>query len=243
MMRLPSPPGLNAGETAFFLDFDGTLVVFDRPDLKKPEVDADLRGLIQGLHRASSGATAVITGRTIEDLDGMFHPDQLNASGEHGAEWRMNGHTGQIDVPPALDEMTERCAALMESLVGCYLERKRFSLVMHLHERPELRDEIAEQVGRHCAPEGGLKVLLANGMVEVKPIEISKGHAVSNFMQRPPYAGRKPVFIGDDVTDEDGFRAVNALSGISIKVGPGPTQAQYRLENPAAVLAWLRAFV
>ncbi len=240
---LPSPDKLRPQEIALFLDFDGTLVVFDRPDLNRPEVSPALVKLIEDLGHATQGATAIITGRRIDDIDALFHPLKLNVSGEHGAQWRQQGKEDGVSPSPSLDPLAEICKKMLAPFPGTWVERKKYSLVLHVHEYAYLRTSLMQDLAVHCQPETGLKPILAHGMVEIMPSKISKGSAVNYFMGQEPYKGRRPVFIGDDVADEDGFRAVNALQGVSIKVGPGQTAANYRLSDTHAVKTWLGTLI
>ena len=244
-MPTQHPPRLSAGALAFFLDFDGTLVPFDKPDETTPLVDDGLRSLLTELRNRSDGALAVISGRSIDVIDELFEPLRLAAAGEHGAEWRFTPHAqrDQIVPPPGLVTAHAACDQFANSTLGVRFERKTFSMVLHFHRHPELRDAAAQAAASGCLPDSGVRVMHARGMVEVKPVDASKGHAINRFMQAFPFAHRKPVFIGDDVTDEDGFIAVNALDGISIKVGGGNSHARYRLPDEDAVREWLESLL
>ncbi|WP_417067538.1 trehalose-phosphatase [Niveibacterium terrae] len=237
------PPRLKPAQTAFFLDFDGTLVPFDKPDINTPVVDDALRSLLEELRGRADGALALITGRTIEVLDSLFDPLALAAAGEHGGEWRQTPgfEVESITPPPGLAAAQQHCEAFAQAHPGTRFERKKLSMVIHFHEFPGLRDAAAEAAKLACVPGSGIRMLHARGMVEVKPVDASKGQAIERFMQSAPFAGRVPVFIGDDVTDEDGFIAVNAQGGISIKVGSGSSHARYRLADEDAVRGWLES--
>ena len=239
------PPRLPLERTAFFLDFDGTLVPFDKPDVSTPDVDQRLRALLEALMRGTEGALAVITGRAIDVLDGLFAPLVLAASGEHGSEWRFrpDAPIRNMVPPPELDEAQRHCEAFARANPAVRFERKAFSMVLHFHAEPGLRSEAARAAAIACTPDSGIRVLHARGMVEVKPAAADKGRAIERFLVQAPFAGRQPVFIGDDVTDEDGFAAVNALDGISIKVGGGASCARYRLADEGAVRGWLESLL
>lgn len=244
-MPMQKPPRLAASALAFFLDFDGTLVPFDKPDETVPLVDDGLRSLLTELRNRSDGALAIISGRSIEVIDDLFEPLKLAAAGEHGAEWRFTPHAvrEQIVPPPGLVTAHASCEQFANSTLGVRFERKALSMVLHFHRHPELRDAAAKAAEAGCLPDSGVRVMHARGMVEVKPVDASKGHAINRFMQAFPFARRKPVFIGDDVTDEDGFIAVNALDGVSIKVGAGNSHARYRLPDEDAVREWLESLL
>ncbi len=240
-MPTQAPPRIEDANLAFFLDFDGTLVPFDAPDIHQPIVDDGLRSLLADLQAYAGGALAIISGRSIAAIDDLFEPMQLAAAGEHGAEWRIAPGTehGRVATPAALDVAQAACEAWTRQNPGTRFERKSLSMVLHFHRNPELRDSAAATAQSVCPPGSGIKMLHARGMVEIKPVEASKGYAVARFMSQAPYAGRKPIFIGDDVTDEDGFMTVNAIGGISVKVGAGASHARFRLPDEDAVREWL----
>ncbi len=244
-MPTQAPQRIDATRAAFFLDFDGTLVPFDAPDIHRPVVDDGLRTLISELQERTSGAIAIISGRSIAAVDDLFDPMRLAIAGEHGAEWRISPEAehDRVIAPASLAVAQAACEAWVQQNPGTRFERKSLSMVMHFHRNPELRDSAAATAITVCPPDSGIKILHARGMVEIKPAEASKGYAVARFMSAAPYSGRKPIFLGDDITDEDGFMAVNALGGISVKVGPGASHARFRLPDNDAVREWLESCV
>ena len=239
------PAQLNLRGVALFLDFDGTLVRFDRPDHSLPVVDAGLRSLVADLLGAVDGALAVISGRALDTLDDLFAPMRLAAAGEHGSQWRIapDAPRQSIDVSASLHRMLTACQALLPRFPGVRLEVKPHSLVLHFHSQPTLRDKLAEAVGQLCLPATGMALLHARGMVEIKSVDADKGVAVTRFMGHAPFCGRTPVFVGDDVSDEHAFGAINALGGISVKVGAGPSHARFRLEDDGSVREWLEGLL
>lgn len=244
-MPTQQPPRIDPARSAFFLDFDGTLIPFDPDGIDRPLVDDGLRSLLADLRTQADGALAIVSGRTIDVIDTLFSPLRLAASGEHGSEWRFGPDAphGSITTPAGLASAATHCAAFAESTAGVSCELKARSLVMHFHGHPELREATAAAVQQVCTPESGLKLLHARGMVELKSSEANKGYAVARFMTAAGWSGRQPVFLGDDVTDEDGFMTVNALGGISVKVGPGSSHARYRLPDDDAVRNWLESLL
>ena len=242
-MPTSAPPRLALTNAALFLDFDGTLVPFDKPDEHTPVVDDGLRSLLAELRERTEGALAIISGRTIAVIDDLFEPLFLAASGEHGGEWRETpgGTVERIAVAPGLEAAHLACEAWALATPGVRFERKRLSLVLHFHRQPDLRNAAAAIAGAACPADSGLVMMHARGMVEIKPVGAHKGIALNRFLQLAPFAGRRPIFIGDDITDEDGFAAANAVDGISIKVGSGSSRAHYRLPDEDAVRAWLEA--
>ncbi|HVL35695.1 MAG TPA: trehalose-phosphatase [Burkholderiales bacterium] len=229
---------------AFFLDIDGTLLEIEgHPDdvhIGRAELD-----LLGGLQHASGGAVALISGRPLAFIDALFHPLKLPSAGQHGAEWRdaagkRHRHRFRAEALRRAAAPVRRFAARHEGLV---FEDKGASVALHYRLAPDLAGE-AEAVVRAAANDGGGAIELQHGkmVLELKPAGCDKGKAIEQFLREAPFAGRVPVFLGDDVTDEFGFRMVNGLGGHSIKVGPGPTEARYRVENPAAAKAWLAAW-
>jgi trehalose 6-phosphate phosphatase len=226
---------------ALFLDLDGTLLEFAaEPHRAVPS--ERLRELLPSLQPATDGAIALITGRTLADLDRLLVPHRFAAAGIHGLE-RRDG-SGRLRAPPvdrdALAPARRRIAAFVAEHEGLALEDKSVSLALHYRQRPDLEAEVRAFVQDLEASLPAAFELLPGRMVfEIKPGGVDKGEAIAGFMREPPFAGRTPVFVGDDVTDEHGFEVVNALSGVSVKVDSGPTCARWRLPDVAGVLAWL----
>jgi trehalose 6-phosphate phosphatase len=240
---MPVVPKLNAAESiAVFLDFDGTLVeIAERPDLVT--VPDALLTTIQDVHDRLNGALALISGRSITDLDALLSPLQLPMAGVHGSEHR--DHRGQVNSEhssaiPA--PVRERMAALAKSDPGLILEDKGSSLALHYRQSPARESLIRTELKTIFETLDQDFVLLDGKMVvEIRPNGVNKGTAVEKFLTIPPFAGRRPVFIGDDITDEDAFRVVNRLKGYSVKVGSGNPEsvAQYELQDVNAVREWL----
>jgi len=230
---------------ALFLDLDGTLIDFAAtPDAVEPSVR--LRTLIARLAKLEDGALAVISGRAIAALDAILAPHRLAAAGLHGIERRRaNGSV----VPPALnagalDSVRRHLQSFALANEGIHIEDKALALAIHYRQAPALAESVA-RLGIDIAPQlpEGWELLAGNHVLEIKPAHADKGDAIRAFMSEPPFVGRTPIFVGDDVTDEHGFRVVNDLGGVSIKVAGGATAAQWRLEDVAAVMSWLEAHV
>ncbi len=226
---------------AFFLDLDGTLVeIAHHP--AAVNIDTALRTLVTALHDRAQGALAVISGRPIVDIDRLFHPLRLPVAGQHGAERRDacgSQHVHAVDLRPLV---RLRASAGIWSLEhpGLVIEDKGLSFALHFRSAPELMDPIGGLLDEELREMGdGFHVQAGKMVLEIKPSGRDKGRAIREFLSEPPFAGRTPVFIGDDSTDEYGFAAVNALAGISIKVGDGPSAAHWRLEGVSAVRLWL----
>ena len=160
------------------------------------------------------------------ELDELTRPYRLPLAGVHGAERRdINGKTHIVSLPDSLlKALSAELTAALDALPGCELESKgmAFALAQAVVQRHPI---LALQPGK-C-------------VVEIKPRGVNKGEAIAAFMQEAPFRGRKPVFVGDDLTDEAGFSVVNQLSGVSVKVGGGETQARWRLPDVAAVHLWI----
>jgi len=240
--RLPPSP---RPDWAYFLDLDGTLLEF-RDAGRAVRADGRLRALIAGLHRATGGAVAVISGRAIADIDRLLGKAglRLPVAGQHGTERRDAGGRLTRHAFPArrLDWAQARLAEAIAGRPGLWLEHKGLSLALHYRRAPRLAGYIHRLV-RSLEPRLGPKFGIQAGkrVVEVKPAGRDKGAAVAAFMREAPFRGRTPVFVGDDLTDEFGFATVNRLAGHSIKVGPGPTSATWRLRDVAAARAWLES--
>ena len=240
-MGLPEP----AADWVFFLDIDGTLLEHaERPDAVRP--GEPLFRLLAELHRAAGGALALISGRSVSDIDALFAPLRLPAAGQHGVERRdARGAVHRHAIPTAaLRVVAARIAEFAAGRPGLLLENKGFSLALHYRLAPQLAGAAQAALRDAAAQLGdGFEVLGGKMVVELKPSGRDKGGAIEEFMREPPFAGRTPVFIGDDHTDEYGFGVVNRLGGWSVKVGPELSAARWRIADAPAVRAWLDAWV
>jgi trehalose 6-phosphate phosphatase len=234
-----------AANWAFFLDLDGTLLeIAETPDAVG--IGPDEKRLVEKLVAGAGGAVAVISGRALARIDQILAPLVLPAAGQHGAERRdakgvRHRHRFPANVLRPVAVGIRSFAAQHQGLV---FEDKGASVALHYRKAPQLA-RAAQAAMRDAAGPLGEAVEVQDGkmVVELKPAGCDKGKAIAQFMQEAPFAGRQPVFIGDDVTDEYGFRVVNAMGGHSIKVGEGPSVARWRLENPASTRAWLQAWL
>jgi trehalose 6-phosphate phosphatase len=229
---------------ALFLDIDGTLVqLAARPEAVR--IDRGLRALLERLRRRTQGAVALISGRSIADVDALFAPARFAIAGQHGAERRSSDGSMHFHAPlPArLRKAARRLRRVAAAHAGLLLEEKGSSLALHYRADPSLAP-LAEREMRSAVVALGDDFELQSGKLvfEVKPSGKDKGTAIDEFMAEPPFAGRRPVFVGDDLTDELGFERVNRLGGDSVKVGPGPTRARWRLADADAVRRWLSGF-
>jgi len=237
----PAPP---QAPWCLFLDIDGTLLdIAPTPDAVS--VDATLLNLLRRLERACDGAIALITGRPIAAVDALFAPLQLPVAGVHGFERRnAQGHYFRPGfVGAGLSYLRSEVTALAQSLPGVLLEDKGCAFALHYRQAPNLEETVRLRLARLVsAALPAFELLDGDHVVEVKPIEHDKSTAIEAFMQEDPFAGRMPVFIGDDTTDLDGFVAMKRFNGLAIAVGsriPG----ERRLASPRDVRAWLESLL
>jgi trehalose 6-phosphate phosphatase len=233
------PPLLDADRQSILLDFDGTLVDFaPRPDaiVLRPGTHELLRSLAER-HR---GALALVSGRRIVDLDRFLAPLKLAAIGVHGQETRRDGGPVVVRTPPPdLAIARKRIADSSPENDSLLFEDKVSALVLHYRTAPEKRERAFEIAAQAVKGLDELTVVEGHAIAEVREKNVSKADAVPIVASWPEFAGREPVFIGDDKTDEDGFRAAAEAGGYGVKVGPGDTAARYRLADVGAVHEWL----
>lgn len=239
------PLPLLAADTALFLDIDGTLVEFkDRPE--DVHIPPSLRETLTALQQKLGGAVAVVSGRELPDVDGLFAPLQLAAAGDHGAEARLGATAPrQVFAPPqaraALDAVLEAVRSRMDAGSRVRPDAKRFSIAFHYRgaeaEEPQLRANVRAALVSHAAL---LQLLDGELCLDVKLRGEDKGKVIERFLGVPPFRGRAPIYIGDAETDEDGFAMALARGGRAIRIGaPRPTRATESLADPAALRDWL----
>jgi trehalose 6-phosphate phosphatase len=227
-------PGESDGY-ALFLDFDGTLVdIVERPDAVT--VDPALPEVLTRLQQKLGGALAVISGRPIEFLDGRFRPHQFDMAGLHGLEHRIGGRLSLCDPDehPQLRDMAARLEAIVAPKAGVLIEDKGCSVAIHWRLAPQEKDFALATA--HAAIEAlgsGYRVQHGKAVAEILPAAAGKGKVIERFLGLAPYRGRRPIFVGDDLTDENGFRTVNAHGGLSVRIGAGETIARERLGTPS----------
>ena len=229
---------------ALFLDFDGTLVeIVDRPDAVA--VAPDLPETLSRLSRALGGALAIVSGRPIAFLDAKLAPFVADAAGLHGVERRLAGvlHACRPDEHPELRRTIDALHDTLDPVPGVIIEDKGCSVAVHWRtapgEEPRARglvEDLAERLG------GAYRIQFGKMVAEILPATSGKGPIIARFMEEAPYAGRVPIFVGDDLTDENGFATVHRLGGVAVRVGPGETLAARRVPSVAALAEALRAF-
>ncbi len=219
---------------ALFLDFDGTLVdLADKPE--EVIVPAALVDTLRALHTYLGGAVAVISGRPMDQIDEFLAPLRLPVAGVHGSERRAANGTLSLQTTYPLDEVQHAAQALVRQHPALRLEAKRGSLALHYRQAPELEAVCLETMRAAVEASPGLTLMRGKMVVEAKPGGASKGMAIDAFMHEAPFAGRQPVFMGDDFTDEVGFTVVQRRGGMGVKVGGGPSAAWHRVESPAVL--------
>ncbi len=228
---------------ALFLDIDGTLVPI-APTPAEVRPSPDLPRLLAHAAAKLGDALAIVSGREVTSIDQVTHGVVPYAAGSHGAEFRLG--RGQAVLRPGpqpdiagLETMVIEC---MGSWPGILIEPKRAGLAVHYRKAPDLglrvRSELESMLARRAQP--GLALLHGDHVVEVRSPVHNKGEAVQRIMAEAPFQGRRPLFIGDDVTDEDGFLVVQKLGGTAIIVGDRqPTLATHKLGSVAEVLGLL----
>lgn len=193
-----------------------------------------------------NGALAIISGRAIATIDHYLQPLKTAVAGIHGAEFRLaDGSLERISVSmQELDLAKQATREFAARHPGTLFEDKGISFALHFRQAEQFEPQVEKFMGR-LIPSRLPAYELQRGkkVIEAKPGGCNKGDAIRKFMAQPPFAGRRPVYVGDDVTDEDGFAAVNALDGLSVKIGEGETRALLRLESPAELRSWLQALV
>lgn len=241
--RAPEPRNFQTRRTCLFLDVDGTLVDL-RPSPGDVRIDGELIALLGQLHRHLDGALALISGRPLQQLRELFAPLDISMAGIHGFERKCpHGIVYRPTVlPERLDGARERLGRLVQMNPGLLLEDKGAAVALHYRAVPHTA-EFAGAAMRHCLRELGrdFELLEGNCVFEIKPAAYNKATAIEAYLQEEPFAGLIPIYIGDDRTDFDGFGAVRRHGGVDIAVGEA-VPARWRLEDPAAVRAWLQSF-
>ena len=229
---------------ALYLDVDGTILdLAPRPDAV--EVPNDMVPLLRQLSTVLDGAVAFVSGRPISAIDALFTPLRFPTIGVHGGEVRTPD--GQVVRDQQLTRELAEVSPLLRRAVahmrGVLLEDKGSAIALHYRTVPDRGREVlkvAELVLGDANMTGDFMIRLGKCVVEICPRHLTKGSALLQMMERPPFRGRTPIYAGDDTTDEDAFEAVNRLGGISLRVGDdAPTAASFRLRDPERLRGWL----
>lgn len=235
---LGPPPALDPARDALFLDFDGTLVaIAARPDGIRPA--PHLAALLRRTGNLLAGRLVIVTGRALADLDHHLGESMPLAAGIHGADVRglepLDGRGARVR-----QAVEAALARLAPDAGGLLVEDKGLALALHYRERPALGALAGRLAAELADASGGLLAVQPGRMVfELKPAACDKGRVVTAFLRDARFAGSRPVFVGDDLTDEAGFRAATAAGGYGILVGQRPSAAAHALADVAAVHRWL----
>lgn len=241
MLSLAPPPQALLADAALFLDFDGTLVEL----AETPEaihVPQSLPRLLGRLRDRLGGRVAVVSGRSVANLEGHLPLNGIPISGSHGLELRLrDGTLVPLHAPSTLKEVRAAVREFADKNNGLLVEEKPAGVALHYRQTPALEGPAICFI-ENLAGEAGLVVQRGNMVIEVRPHGADKGDAVRALMKEEPFTGAFPLFIGDDLTDEHAFAAVAAMGGAGILVGPQrETAARYGLPSVAAVAEWLEA--
>lgn len=228
---------------ALFLDFDGTLVDL-APSPETIKVPPELPRLLQGLVTGFSGALAIFTGRKLANLDRHLGIS-LPAAGQHGVQRRLRADTQPRESPvPSLEGARDSLLELTAAWPRLLVEDKGSTLAVHYRAVPEAGGPVRALFAEIVEASGNtLEIQEGKYVCELRPRGVDKGAALEAFMDTPPFAGRLPLAVGDDVTDEAAFEAALRAGGSAVKVGEGPTRAPWRLASPRNVRAWLQAML
>jgi trehalose 6-phosphate phosphatase len=235
------PLAANLRRCAILLDIDGTILDI-APSPQQVWVPTGLRRTLSRLLELTGGAVALVSGRSINDVDLIFSPLQLPAIGVHGAELRLSGDAElQTRVSPLSKALKRKLAMVAELGAGILVEDKGYSLALHYRLAPEKGPAVLAAITKVCAgtAEEAVEILPGKLVVEVKPVGINKGDAVCALMQYPPFAGRLPIFIGDDTTDVPVFGIIPRFGGRAYSVGGIVADVDGHFATPEAVRAWL----
>lgn len=237
-------PPLELGRDALFLDLDGTLVdIADDP--ASVRLEGAGRALLRELSSGADGAVAVLTGRTLDAADLLIGQAIAPVAAQHGLTIRfergarIDGFATSADLSRVRVVATDLAALASKGQLEARIEDKGASVALHFRHQPRAEARVHE-IAEAMADKAGLRTIKGKMVIEILPSGGGKGDALRTFMQHAPFAARRPVMVGDDVTDESAFAAANALGGVSVLVGPmRESAAQYRLEDVAAVHEWL----
>ena len=237
---LTAPPPLQAAGHALFLDLDGTLAdIARRPDAVVPEPRRTfiLRRLVERFERR----VALVSGRTVAEVAAITENAVPAVAGVHGLQRRDARGVESSAVPDAdLAQAREVFGGLAKAEPGLLLEDKGVSVALHYRARPSACEAVRD-AARRLEAATGLILQEGNMVAEMRTAGDDKGAAIARFLTEWPFVGARPIFVGDDLTDEDGFLAAEAAGGFGVLVGAATrrTIARHRLADPKAVLDWL----
>src|SRR2546423_4866225 len=233
-------------ETAILLDIDGTLLDL-MPAPREVWVPPGLAKTLTRLLERTSGALALVSGRSLNDIDLIFAPEQFPAVGGHGAEMRLESDSEAVAIhaPPMDKELKRRLAAIAKLSPGILLEDKGYSLALHYRLAPHAEKAIYAAVSliRADLPNAPIEVMPGKCVCEIKHSGFNKASGVIELMTHDPFKGRRPIFIGDDVTDESVFAIMPELRGLAFSVGRRAKGVVSHFDEPRDVRQWLARLV
>ncbi|WFU25254.1 trehalose-phosphatase [Bradyrhizobium sp. CB1717] len=241
---VPVPHALvpHLDETAILLDIDGTLLDL-MPTPREVWVPPGLSETLNRLTERTSGALALVSGRSLNDIDLIFAPDVFRAVAGHGAEMRLSvdNEADDVHAPPLDKELKRRLAAIAKLSPGILLEDKGYSLALHYRLAPHAEKAIYESVSliRADLPSAPIEVLPGKFVCEIKHSGFTKASGVRELMKHEPFRGRRPLFIGDDVTDETVFAIMPDMDGLAFSVGRRAMGVNGHFDAPADVRMFL----
>jgi trehalose 6-phosphate phosphatase len=241
---VPVPRSLvpHLSQTAILLDIDGTLLDL-APTPREVWVPPGLAETLDRLLARTSGALALVSGRSLNDIDLIFAPKQFPAVGGHGAEMRLSTDNEAVaaHAPPMDKELKLRLAAIAKLSPGILLEDKGYSLALHYRLAPHAEKAIYEAVSliRADLPNAPIEVLPGKSVCEIKHSGFNKASGVRELMKHEPFKGRRPLFIGDDVTDETVFAIMPDMNGLAFSVGRRAQGVAGHFDEPSDVRAFL----
>jgi trehalose 6-phosphate phosphatase len=234
-------PAIDLNRDALLFDVDGTLIDI-APTPEEVEVPAKLRLALHLLWDHSGGATALVSGRTLASLDSLFAPLRLPASGTHGAQLRAQSGSDKLafEAPPLPASLRAGLDHLGEQFQAVRIEDKHYSLAFHYRGHEALETALIKELeDRMQALPPGFELLKGKAIVEIRTHGVNKGEAVRRLLHHAPFRGRRPVFFGDDHTDEDCLAVLPEFAGIGVAVGRDLKGADYRVATPEEVRHWL----
>jgi trehalose 6-phosphate phosphatase len=227
---------------ALFLDVDGTILDI-APLPEAVVVPPGLRESLAAIFAGLGGALALVSGRSVRQIDQLLKPLRLPASGEHGFEIRRSpeGPLDRLEAPTIVKLLRPNMIEIVRRMLGVVPEFKASTIAMHFRQVPALELPLRRALEEAIQPyEGQIAIQPGKMVFELKPTGVDKGRAIAQFMMAPPFSSRRPVFVGDDVTDEYGFAAVRELGGVAVRVGePGHPCSDVQIDSPESVRAWL----
>ncbi|SJL83080.1 trehalose-phosphatase [Vibrio palustris] len=236
-------PPLPFDNVALFFDFDGTLVEL-QPTPEAVIVDDELRTVLKSLNNEVNQALALISGRSLDSLDHLLAMPTVNVSGSHGMQFRC-GQSGDVFLHPDTISLPE--TLLHDCQRFCHqhdllLEDKPLTVAIHYRNKPDMENQVEAYLQQLTERFSSLKLSIQAGksIRELKPSGINKASALDYFTSKDAFQDRTPWYFGDDVTDEDAFTWINERNGVSVKIGDGESNAQYLLDSPQEVIAFLK---